>query len=68
VTSNDYLILLIGGIAGLFLVTAVQGHSVGFFVGVNRIEWTPEREDDGVLDLWFCFWARIGMRRGANRR
>ena len=67
-TSGDYVILLIGCLAGLLLVTAIQAHSVGFFVGVNRIEWSPEREDDGLLDLWFCFWVRVGMRRGAKRR
>lgn len=63
---TELLALFIGCSASLLVVTAAQAHSVGFFVGVNKIEWVPEREDDGLLDRWFSFWARVGMRRGAK--
>lgn len=50
------------------LITAIVAYNVGFFVGVNAIDWTPECTEDAGRDRWFSFWARVGIRQGAKRR
>lgn len=60
--------LIIGCTAGVFLVQACSAYSVGFFVGINKIEWAPERTPNRGMDRWFAWWARLGMRRGAKHR
>ena len=60
--------LATGCVTSMLVVQALQAYAVGVFVGVNGIDWTPERPGDGVLDLWFNFWARVGIRRGANAK
>lgn len=54
--------------APYLLITAIVGYNVGFFVGVNAIDWTPECTADAGKDRWFAFWARVGIRRGANTK
>jgi hypothetical protein len=50
------------------VITASMSYAVGFFVGVNAIDWTPEGTANAGNDRWFAFWARIGIRRGAKQR
>lgn len=45
-------------------ITANMAYAVGFFVGVNRIDWTPEQTPNKGKDKWFTFWARLGIKRG----
>lgn len=51
-----------------FCITASSAYAVGYFVGVNSIDWDPGSTQNKGTDRWFTFWIRVGIRRGAKSR